>query len=386
MKTAAVICEYNPFHNGHRYLNDRIKHDYADATVAIMSTSFTQRGDVAVFDKFTRAKTALNNGVDLVVELPVVYAVSNAEIFAKNGVAIAKNLNADLLCFGSEKGDIDLINSAAKALQSERVNDRIKEHMSLGNNYPVSLQKALCECCGEKISNAVNTPNDVLGVEYCKAALSTQITPVAIKRYKVDHDSSAVNENFASASMIRQMLENKESAERFLPQNAQICDCAFISRLEKVIMYKLRTMTPESIKQLPDVSEGLENRIFSSVLKSTSVNELLDNIKTKRYTMARLRRILIYALLDIDKNIQKIPVPYIRVLGFNDKGAQILKGAKSTSNIPIITKTALGYKTLFDDAKKVFDKEILASNIYSLACENILPCNRDFLTNPIVIK
>lgn len=384
MKVASVICEYNPFHNGHKFLNDEIKKSYADALVCIMSTSFTQRGDIAIHDKFSRAKTALENGADLVVELPVVYAVSSAETFAKSGVAIAKNLKSDLLCFGSESDDLSSLLTAADALCDKRVYEKTLQLLKKGESFPKSQQTALNHYYGKDISDIISTPNNILAVEYLKALKNTDISPVAIKRLGVSHDSDEIYENIASASNIRNMIRNCESFENYIPKNTEECENISLESLEKIILYKLKSMKEEDFLMLSDISEGLENRFIDSIKNSDSLKEILDSVKTKRYTMARLRRIVICALLDITKELQITPVPYIRVLGLNQNGREILRNAADYSEIPIITKASAGYRNLSQNAKAVFDREVFASDVYSLALSKALPHKNDFTQNPIL--
>lgn len=383
MKASAIICEYNPFHNGHKYQIDVIKKSSDNPVVAIMSGDFTQRGDIALIDKFKRTEVALNNGVDLVVELPTVYAVSSAQSFAKAGVQIAQALGvAENLCFSAEESNRDLLFDIANAFEKEDFNSKIKEFMDNGDYYPIAVQKAVEITVSKEAGDAVTKANNILSVEYLKALKGTDIKPMIIERIGVEHDCEDCNGNITSASNIRKMVsENGGEILSFIPK----CDKelfknpANIDSLEKVILYRLRTMSIEDIKNLPDVNEGLENRIYESVKNSTSLQQLIDSIKTKRYTRARIRRIIICAFLGITKDMLSIDVPYIRVLGFNKKGAELLKYA----NLPLITNVSDGYKSLDETAKKIFDVDLLASDLYSLGTDKISACSKDF-TNGII--
>lgn len=362
MKIAAVICEFNPFHNGHKYLIDKIKSDHADCVVAIMSGSFVQRGDIAITDKYTRAKAALENGCDLVVELPTVFALSSAQRFAQGGVQIASALGADMLCFGAEDADTSTLSEIADAFDDDEFKEKLKEHLSLGEYYPKAISLALESTYSKAYADVVNKPNNTLAVEYIKAIKDTTISPVAIKRLDVDHDSDKTSENIASATHIRKLIRDNADYSAF----TSICpECiADIKNLETTILYKLRTMSKAEIENLPDVGEGLHNRIYDCARSSNSLEELYEALKTKRYTLARLRRIVMCALLGITKDDSNNNAKYIRVLGMNNTGAQALKNCTS---LPIIAKVKQDYDKLSADAKEMFDIDARASEVFSLA-------------------
>ena len=326
-----IICEFNPFHNGHKYLIQKAKSHTNEPVIAVMSTSFTQRGEVAVTDKFARAKSALLGGADLVIELPVAYAVANAEVFAKSGVKLLSSFS-DLssLAFGCETDNIGLLKKAVSAHRDTAVQALVAEKMQGGSYYPKALETAVREIYGNDTADILSTPNNVLAVEYLKA-LPESIIPLPIQRKSVSHDSAVTANGFASASYIREQLKNGGDISEFVPYEP--CTLAFPENLEPAMLYKLRSMSADDIKNLPDVTEGLENRIFSAVREYNSVNEILFAVKSKRYTLARLRRILVSALLGITKEIQGITPCYARVLGFTDEGAKALKSC----NLPVIT-------------------------------------------------
>ncbi len=377
MSVFAVICEYNPFHNGHKYLIEQVKKD-GDTVIAVMSGSFTQRGDVAVSDKFSRAETALRNGADLVIELPAVFAYSNAETFARGGVEIANSLNVvDKLCFGAEDADINLLKLAGEAFEDKRFKKELKKYMDSGEYYPRAVKKTLEEVYSPALASVVEKPNNILAVEYIKALSGTGIEPVAVKRIGAAHDSTEVEDNITSASNIREMIKSGKNFSPFVP-NYTINNPADIKRLERIILYKLRTMSKEEIKKLPDVSEGLENRIYDAARSSKSLDELFEAIKTKRYTMARIRRIAVSALLNIKSEDSKTSAKYIRVLAFNEKGAHLLSQIKEKGSLPLITNVADGYNSLNDDAKKMFDIDILATDTFNMALSEIKACGEDF--------
>ncbi len=379
MPTGALICEYNPFHNGHKYMLSKMREDGCDTIVAVMSGSFTQRGDVAVYSKFVRAEQALANGADLVIELPTVWAVSSAQRFAQGGCEIIKATGCvDTVYFGSECGDIDVLKAAAEATLDEKVNCLAKENMGQGDYYPVALQKAVEEVFGREIADVLSSPNNTLGIEYIKALKARGIDVRTIERTGVEHDSQNTTDTIASASKIRGMIKNNDDFTPFIPENLEEQNPAFFEYGERVLLYKLRELDIEDIKKIPDVSEGLENRIISAAGTHNNLEDILSEIKTKRYTHSRLRRILTCALLGIKKEHQDAGVPYIRVLGFNSRGEQLLKKANSTSTLPLIVNVARGYKTLSENAKRIFDIDIKATDLRTVFEKSPSPCGADF--------
>lgn len=368
-----IICEFNPFHNGHKYLIQKAKSHTNEPVIAVMSTSFTQRGEVAVTDKFARAKSALLGGADLVIELPVAYAVSNAEVFAKSGVKLLSSFS-DLssLAFGCETNNISLLKKAVSAHRDTAVQALVAEKMQDGSYYPKALETAVREIYGNDTADILSTPNNVLAVEYLKA-LPQNIIHLPIQRKSVSHDSAVTSNGFASASYIREQLKNGRDISEFVPYEP--CTLAFPENLETAMLYKLRSMSADDIKNLPDVTEGLENRIFSAVREYNSVNEILFAVKSKRYTLSRLRRILVSALLGITKEIQGITPCYARVLGFTDEGAKALKSC----NLPVITSVKKGL-AMGGDIEKLLKTEIFATDVFSLAVNPPQKCGADFTT------
>lgn len=300
----AVICEFNPFHNGHKYLLESAKNVLKEPIIAIMSGSFTQRGEVAVCDKFVRAKSALENGADLVLELPVVFSLSGAESFAKAGVAMAAAFDCtNHLAFGSESGDCELLKKSAKAVCDKNVQALVRDGMKSGGYYPRELENAVKAVFGNEVSSVLCEPNNILAVEYIKALIGTSIEPFSVARTGVAHDSHIAGNEFASASHIREMLRNGENAKKYAPHIPD--EITFSENLDRPLLYRLRTMTREDIAKLPDVGEGLENRIADVAMRCSTSAEIADFVKTKRYTHARIRRILACALLGIEKTTRR---------------------------------------------------------------------------------
>ena len=371
----AVVSEFNPFHNGHKYLLETAKNKTDEGIIAVMSGSFTQRGEVALTDKFLRAKTALKNGADLVIELPTVYAVSNAQRFAKCGVEIAKAFDCvNFLAFGCENDDIDELVKASNALDNDEVKVKLNEEMKKGNYYPRAVELAVRSILGDKTADILTSPNNILAVEYLRN-LSDKVKPLPIMRKGAEHDSSITSENIASASQIRTLLRNQKPVNDYLPEIPE--KITYTENLELITLYKLRSMTAEDFAKLPDVNEGLENRIFEAVNNYNSVKEIIEAVKTKRYTHARIRRIITCTLLEISEQLQNCDVKYARVLGFTSKGAEMLKSCK----IEVVTSVAKALKN--ENIREMLEKDIYATDISSLAYNEIRGKGLDF-TTPIV--
>lgn len=375
----AVICEFNPFHNGHKYLLNEAKKQTGEPVVAIMSGSFVQRGEPALTDKFSRAEVALKNGADLVVELPAVYSVACAERFAYCGVEIAKSFeDVNYLAFGCENDDVSLLKKIAAAKNNDDVNRCVKEYMSSGDYYPRAFERALRCILGDECGDVLKGSNNILALEYLKCISNTKIKPCAIKRIGVEHNAETTNENIASASNIRRMLRNGETADEFIPERTQ--EITYLNNYERILLYKLRTMSRKSFSVLPEVTEGLENRIFDAVKKFNSVEEIISAVKTKRYTRSRICRILACALLDITDELQQTPIEYVRVLGFTDSGADMLK----TCKLNVVTSAAKGMK-IGGNTSLLLNKDVFAADVAALGYNKIVNSHKDYTTRMIKI-
>ncbi|WP_316607626.1 nucleotidyltransferase family protein [uncultured Ruminococcus sp.] len=361
MSRAGVICEFNPFHNGHKFLLEKIKSNYADEIVCIMSGSFVQRGDIAITDKYARTKAALANGADMVVELPTVYALSSAQRFAENGVHIAAELQCDTLCFGSENS-IEELYQALEILDSEAVQRKIAQEMRNGGYYPRALSNAV----GKEYAEIIGKPNNILAIEYIRACRRYNLTPVAIPRNGVEHDSETISGNIASATMIRQLIKSGRNYTLLTPMH--ITHAGSLERIESAILYRLKTIKSEELKIIADVNEGLENRIIEISKKYNSIIEILEHTKTKRYIMARLRRILCCAVLGITEQMQLSSVPYIRVLGVKENKKHLIQ----TKSLPLIVDVRRGYDLLDDAAKEIFDIDIIATELMNIASDQCI--------------
>lgn len=389
MAVFGIIAEYNPFHNGHAYQIDAIRKSGEHTVVAIMSPNVVQRGDFAILDKWKRAEAALLSGADLVLELPSPFALSGAERFAFGAVKTLDALGCvDYLCFGSESGDLQSLKAAAELVDDDRVIARTKELLKEGITYAKARSLAVEEI--DKGATAVlNTPNDILGVEYIRQInkTGTKISPYPVLRKGSEHNSTEPCEEFASASFLRENF-NAESLEKYAPDavfalyEKAISENNYsqgIKGLENALLLKLRLMSAEEIASLPDVSEGLENRIVRAAKEAKSLDELCELIKTRRYTMARIRRILMYALLDFSNKIMDLETCYIRLLGHNKKGLELV--SKKTSTLPIISSLARA-REISEDAKILSETEEKCTAAFELTLKNKNAKN-EFTTQPI---
>ncbi|MBW6409774.1 nucleotidyltransferase [Clostridium weizhouense] len=394
-----IITEYNPFHKGHQYHLNNCKLDTnADYIVCVMSGNFMQRGIPALIDKWKRTEMALKNGVDLVIELPLVYSLSSAEHFAFGSVSLLNSLNIiDNLYFGSEEGNVKTLESISSVLISEpeKYKSMLKNYLSLGLPFHLSRAKSLSDFFkSDNISDIISNSNNILGIEYIKALklLNSSITPMTIKRIGAKYNEKKLNNDFSSATSIRNHLKNgclkdlknylpKESYDILYKLSCENYPFIFEKDMFKYIKYKL-LIDDTSLKTLPDISEGLDNKILKELLNSSSLDELILNSKSKRYTYTRINRILAQSFLNLEKydllNLSKQPTPYCRILGFTSKGKEILKNIKKNSDIDIITKVP---KKNINDHMKI---DILGTKTYSLLNPKVNPM-QDYLTSPIII-
>ena len=386
MKTAAIICEYNPFHNGHKYHIEQTKKQYgATHIVCVMSGNFTQRGDVALCDKYERARAALKSGADLVLELPVAFSLASAEYFARGAVHIINSLGCvDMLSFGSETGNSDILKEAAGAVHFALDSEDFTDYMKRGLSYPAALKKVVEEYYTSDIVDILTGPNNILGVEYIRALdlIGGMIEPVTVKRYGAAHDSEEISRT-VSASKLRKMIRNGEDVTCYTDFSGYE-NYAVIERLETAILAKLRTMTKSDFEKLPNGGGGIENRMVKAARTATTLPQLMLIIKSKNFTMSRIRRLILCAFLGITKNDLKNMPSYIRILGMNDKGKEILSAAKECP-LPIDTSLSALSKTS-DIAGKQARLEERAGNMYALALEKRKPCGTDFTAKPIIIK
>lgn len=390
MKTAGIICEYNPFHYGHAYQIEQTRARGATHIVAVMSGHFVQRGDIAITDKWARAQAALHGGADLVVELPCAYALSSAEFFARGAVHILSALGCEMLSFGSESGDITALTHAAaiaERVQSDpALQKRLLQSMEAGQPYPAALSALAAELGGDG-AGVLASPNDILGVEYLKAirALGANMEPAAIARVGAGHDAKQAAGAFASASHIRGLLAAGGEASAFTPMRIAPADIALLPRLEAAILYRLRGMSAAELASVPDVAHGLEHRICEAARQAGSLQALQSLIKTKRYPMARIRRILLCALLGITKKDLQILPPYARILGMNTRGLELLAKRKGSAAIPVSHSLARLEK-ISPQARRFARLEAYAGDVYALAFSPARACGLDYTTQAVIRK
>lgn len=392
-KVLGIIAEYNPFHNGHLYHLQKSLHDTGSSySIAVISGNFTQRGSTSLVDKWTKTEIALKNGIDLVIELPLLYSISSAENFAEGAIKIFDSLKVvDYISFGSESGDISTLNTVADILYKEpREYKNILSHeLGKGLSFPKARENALLMYLKDirKFSSVLSSPNNILGIEYLKALkkYKSNITPVTVERFDSNYNDTSYTGNIASATAIRNIVKNgsfdilrkvvPESTYSILLDNVKIGHIIpDLSVFEREIIYLLRKMSIAEIAELPDVGEGLENAIKNTANSCNSIVEFLNIIKSKRYTNTRLQRILLYTLLGITKKdiaLSKKLTPYIRVLGFNDKGKYLISEiSKANPKLEIITSVKKYMDTSNNkNSKYMLEKDIWATNVYTIGFE-----------------
>lgn len=381
MKILGIVAEYNPFHNGHLYhLNSALKETNADFVVCAMSGNFIQRGEPALLNKFIRADIAVKNGIDLVIEIPAYYSVSTAEKFAFAGINLLNQCGATSISFGCENNDINKLKTIAGILNKEptEYTQLLKSYLDTGISYPEARSKSISKLLNIS-ENVLNKPNNILGIEYLKAIekINSFIESVPITRVDSDYHDLDSKTNILSATGIREKLKSNSDIDLFVPSSTLtgIEKPVFFNDFEQLILFSLRKMSINDIKALPDVTEGLENRIFSAILASTSLEQLINNIKTKRYPLTRIKRILISALLSLSKEklseFDNAGGPqYLRVLSLSPKGTELLSYISKTSKLPLVTSVNKFLSTANDLQKEMLLADISATNIYSLITNN----------------
>lgn len=406
---AGIIGEYNPFHNGHLYhISETKKQTGARYIVCVISGNFVQRGNTSIINKWAKAKMALENGADLVIELPTIYSISSAENFADGAIRILNSLKVvDTISFGMEANDIAILNNIANVLNTEpkEYTTILSHELKKGNSFPKARENALMMYLNDikKYANVLSGSNNILAIEYLKALKRTKsnIEPIGIKRQKVLYNDEYMVDEFASATAIRKMLITRqfEDIRKVMPKSSYrilgeelkqghyVID---LSKFEKEIIYTLRKMTIEQIRQLPDVSEGLDSLIKNAADSCNTLEELMNIVKTKRFTQTRIQRILLYALLEIDQkqmNMSKKIDPYIRVLGFNSKGKELISEIiKINPKAQIVTSVKKYMDTSSNkNLKEMLQRDIFASNIYTIGYEMDSWSNLDYTSKIITL-
>lgn len=372
MRLAGIVAEFNPLHNGHKYIIDCAKND-GFAVACAISGNFVQRGDCAIIPKFRRALTAINVGVDIVCELPVPWSMSTAQNFALGGFSQLLSLGVSRIYFGSECGDIELLKTVADALLSDEFDNQIKENLNCGLTYAKLRQNVISNLLGNKSSKVLESPNDTLAVEYIFAAkkLGSKVDFKAIKRVGSGHNDETTDDIYSSSTFIRNKVKTQEiqCLDNFMPKESidilLSSPIADINRIDKAIISRIKQISSLELSQVPDVSEGLENLILSRSKEEYSFNGLCEAVKSKRYTMARIRRILLCAYLGINKDYFLSEPPYVRILGFSKLGLDLLP---KQSIKPIITRVSQ-INELNDYCKQLFNLEMKINELYALCLD-----------------
>ncbi len=408
-KVLGIVGEYNPFHNGHLYhLEQAKKQTHSNYTVAIMSGNFTQRGSTSLIDKWSKAEAAIKSGIDLVIELPVLYATSSAENFADGAIKILNSLKVvDYISFGVENSDIETLQKFSDILYDEPREYKaiLNRELKTGISYPKARENALITFLGgdKKYSNIISTPNNILGIEYLKALKKqkSKIQPIAIERYEAGYNDNTYTGNIASATAIRNIVKNGgfDILRKLLPPDSYTVLMENIKQghivpdlsvFEKEIIFNLRYMSVEEIAELPDVSEGLEFSIKKAADSCNNLENFLNIIKSKRYTNTRIQRILLYSLLGITKKemlLSKKTMPYVRVLGLNKRGKFLISEiAKANPKLEIVTSV----KRFLDsnankNLKTILDIDTFATDVYTIGYQFDSNSKLDFTKKIIVV-
>ena len=417
MKVAGIIAEYNPFHTGHahqiRQTRARLGEDCA--VVAVMSGNWVQQGDCAVADKWTRTRLALMGGADLVLELPTVWASSTAESFARGAVGILHACGVtDVLSFGSECGDINGLKWVAACLDSTEYEARVRELVNSGATFAACRQQAVEALLGSELGGLLAAPNNNLGIEYIRAlkVLDSKIEPMTILREGAAHNSivgvivrqadgtsredplRTQRPQFVSATQIRVDIGegNWDAAQPYLPPGGrEILEGQTVTRsgmeqVSRAILARLRTMTVQAWEQLPDCgsAEGLPRRLERAGRTCTTMEEFFELAKTRRYTRARLSRLVLWAYLGLTAaDVPEAP-PYIRVLGFNQRGREVLRQIKEQTQLPILTKPAHA-RELDAAGRRLFELEARCTDLYDLCFERVATPGREWTTGPVIL-
>jgi predicted nucleotidyltransferase len=370
MDTIGIICEYNPFHNGHIYHIKKIKELYPNSIIIlVMSGNFTQRGDISLINKWDKTKIALENNIDLVIELPFVFATQGADIFAKGAIQILNNLKVDKLIFGSESNDIEQLTKCAKIQLDEKYDKKVIEYINKGINYPTATSQVLKELGGINIDN----PNDILGLCYIKEIIKqkSNIEPITIKRTNNYHSKEL--KEISSATAIRQALKENKNINKYIPKETikYINKKRFIENYYQYLKYKI--ITEENIEKYETIDDKIKYRIKKYIYESNTLEELIEKVKTKRYTYNRIKRMFLHILCNFTKeeNEKCKDIHYIRILGFNEQGKKYLNKIKKQIKIPIISnfgslkdimldielRTTCIYSSIFEDQNEIIKSE-----------------------------
>lgn len=392
MNAVGIVAEYDPFHTGHAWHIAETRRLLGEdrPVMCVMSGSWVQRGECALTDKWTRAALALAGGIDLVLELPLPWAVASAEGFARGAVEILKATGVvDILSFGSESGDLEGLTQVARVLDSPEYPNALHTELNKGRSFAEARQRAALGLLG-KPARLLRGPNDTLGVEYLRAA-GKELSAMAVLRQAVSHDSPCPGTEYASASYLRQKLRQGEDATPWLEKGApQILKNAGLSKMENIeraMLARLRQMTPGDFAALPDsgAAEGLPARMVRAAGKAVSLEEFYNLSKTRRYAHARIRRLALWAFLGLRSTDRPDEGPaYLRVLGMNGRGKMLLREMKERASLPILTKTA-HIRDMGEKARELFALECKGTDLFGLCFDKVRPCGMDYTTGPMIV-
>lgn len=412
-RVLGIIAEYNPFHNGHMYHLQKAKEQSgAEYCIGVISGNFVQRGNTSILNKWKKAEMAILNGVDLVIELPTIYSVASAEGFSLGAIKLLNTLKiVDAISFGTETDDFAALNNISSIIYDEpkKYKDLLSKELKKGLSFPKARENALMLYLDDnkRYANILNMQNNILAIEYLKALKKTRSTiqPIPVKREKVYYNDNVIVDEFASATAIRKMLKNREfneirkvvpkSTYEILKKEDELGNIVLdLSEYEKEIIYNLRKMSVDEIAELPDVNEGLEHSIKNAANFSNDITNLINIIKTKRYTVTRIQRILICSLLGITKKdfyeAKKIE-PYIRVLGFNEKGKSLLSRINKENPRAQVITSVKKFEGINNNSKsskiyrRLLNIDIFSTNVYTMACKNDLLANLDYTKNMVIM-
>lgn len=397
MKIAGIIAEYNPFHSGHAYQIEQTRKVGASHIVAVMSGNYVQRGEPACLEKHARAEMALRGGVDLVLELPAPWNCARAQDFARAGVSLLHAMGCvELLSFGSECGSTDRLCDTAQALESPEMRDCLRGFLNDGMSLPAAREKAAAQCLGDEAAGILQGANDALALEYLQALerLHAPIRPLAIKRRGARHDETNCMNSFVSASQIRSLLLRNDpewscalpasSAEILRREIAAGRAPVSYQAMETAVLSHLRRLSPTDLALLPDISEGLEYRLYEAIRSACSLSDLFSAAKTKRYTHARIRRLTLHAFLGVTREDTVLSPPYLHVLGFNDRGQEILRRMRDTAKLPVLMR-ASGLRTLPPCAQYIYQLNADTTDLFALAMPQKQPCGMEQTANAVRI-
>lgn len=389
MSVIGIVCEFNPFHNGHKHLIDSVKQQ-GDIVVCVMSGNFVQRGEPAVFPKDIRVKAALMNGADIVLELPFVYATASAEAFAYNSVKILDSFGCDKIAFGTENANIDNLNKIVDVLTDEKFDIELKKCLETGESYPSARQSAL----NKFVDNCdISLPNNILAVEYLKAIrkLKSKITPMCINRIGADYNDDFAVDDFASATHIRSLIFENKPFDKFVPSNVMELYYNAISTGKILSKDKynlsslslLRSKIYEYSNNTGNMSEGIENRINDAICNCVSLEEIYNFVKTKRYTHSRIRRAVLCRQFDITNDDLNTDVAYCRLLGFNKSCKKYIGQLAGGCKLPFVVRHSDISKNDNSTIDRIYEIENKTTDFFNLVLESPDVCSKEKTFSPI---